>query len=286
MHHLAPRLLTAGFASILLAVALNPPALAQEDTLAKFPTVDWGTFGAQMVEFKVGSHRAYVVRPVRPAADGSKPWIWYAPSLSTADGKWILPLDRHAQTVKPLLEKGFYFCGVDVGESFGSPAGRRTFTEFHRILVDSHGLALRACLFPVSRGGLMHYTWAVEHPEFVARIGGIYPVCNLTSYPGMAKTAKAWGMTEAELAQDLANHNPLDRLAPLAAAGVPILHVHGDADKLVPLESNSAQLARQYEAAGGKIEILVIPGKGHEIIPQYWQQPRLTDFFLEELTPR
>ena len=110
MQHIVRRLLTACFGILLLIATLNPPALAQEqDTLAKFPAVDWGTFGAQMVEFKVGSRRAYVVRPIQPAADGSKPWIWYAPSLSTADGKWTLPLDRHAQTVKPLFERGFYF---------------------------------------------------------------------------------------------------------------------------------------------------------------------------------
>ena len=285
MQCIVPSLLTACLASVLLIAAPNPPAQAQ-DPLAKFPAVRWGPYQAEMVEFKVGSNRAYVVKPHDSTPDGSKPWVWYAPSLSTGEGKWTLPSDRHAKVVEPLLEKGFHFCGVDVGESYGSPAGRRTFTEFHRTLVDRFGLAPKACLFPVSRGGLMHYTWAVEHPECVARIGGIYPVCNLASYPGLAKAAKTYGTTEEQLAKDLANHNPLDRLGPLAAAGVPIFHIQGDADKAVPMEANSGELARRYKAAGGKIEILVIPGRGHEIIPEYWQQPKLADFFLEELKPR
>lgn len=285
MQPIVRRLLTACLAFALLATVSNPPAQA-EDPLAKLPVVKWGPFQAEMVELKVGSSRAYVVKPRQPTADGSKPWIWYAPSLSTSDGKWTLPSDRHAEVVKPLLERGFYFCGVDVGESYGSPAGRRTFTEFHRTLVDRFGLAPKACLFPVSRGGLMHYNWAVEHPECVARIGAVYPVCSLASYPRLAKAAKTYEMTEEQLAKDLPNHNPLDRLAPLAAAGVPIFHVHGDSDKVVPLEANSAELARRYKAAGGQIEILVIPGKGHEIAPEIWRQPKLAEFFLEEINAR
>ena len=272
-------------ASAILVATSSLPARAQ-DLLAELPTVRWGPFAAEMVELKVGSSRAYVVKPLQPATDGSKPWIWYAPSLSTPDGKWALPSDRHAEVVKPLLEKGFYFCGVDVGESYGSPAGRRTFTEFHRTLVDRFGLAPKACLFPVSRGGLMHYNWAVEHPECVARIGAIYPVCDLTSYPRLAKAAKTYELTEEQLRKDLANHNPIDRLGPLAAAGVPIFHVHGDSDTVVPLETNSAELARRYKAAGGKIEILVIPGKGHEIAPEIWRQAKLAKFFLEEIKAR
>ena len=276
MQQIIPRLLTAWLSFLLPWAVTNPSAEAQGRP---------AKFAGEMVEFDVGSNRAYVVRPPHSAPDGSKPWIWYAPSLSTPEGKWTLPSDRHLEVVRPLLEKGFYFCGVDVGESYGSPAGRRTFTEFHRTLVDRFGLAPKACLFPVSRGGLMHYTWAVEHPECVARIGGIYPVCNLTSYPGLAKAAKTWGTSKEQLAADLANHNPLDRLGPLASAAVPIFHIHGDADKIVPIEANSAELARRYKAAGGKMEILVIPGKGHEVIPEYWQQPKLADFFLKEINP-
>ncbi len=285
MQHVFPRPLTAGLGFLLFTVALSSSVQA-EDPLAKLPVVRWGSFQAEMVELKVGSSRAYVVKPLQPAEDGSKPWLWYAPSLSTPDAKWTLPSERHAEVVKPLLEKGFYLCGVDVGESYGSPAGRRTFTKFHRTLVDRLGLAPKACLFPVSRGGLMHYNWAAEHPECVARIGAIYPVCNLASYPRLAKAAKTYGLTEEQLQKDFANHNPLDRLKPLAAAGVPIFHVHGDADDVVPLETNSAELARRYKAAGGKIELLIIPGKGHEIAPEIWQQTKLAEFFLREINAR
>jgi hypothetical protein len=41
-------------------------------------------------------------------------------------------------------------------------------------------------------------------------------------------------------------------LAPLAAARVPILHIHGDSEKLITLEDHTAELARRYRALGGE----------------------------------
>lgn len=284
-----------GFAlAAVLAAACGVTALtvlaatgfAQESTpLQEIKSGHSEAFGSQIVELRLAGAKAFVVKPIRPRADGFKPWIWYAPSLSAANGGWRLPTERHARVVKGLLEKGFYFCGVDVGESYGSPAGRETFTRFYRLVVDQFGLAPRACLFPVSRGGLMHYNWAAEHPECVQCIAAIYPVCNLLSYPGVARAARAYGFSLQQLQANIHQHNPLDRLAPLAAAGVPILHLHGDRDTAVPLEQNSAELARRYRALGGQMELLVIEGKGHEIVPEFWQNPRLAEFFLKHAVP-
>ncbi len=101
----------------------------------------------------------------------------------------------------------------------------------------------------------------------------------------MAKAARTGGTSKDQPAPVLSNHTPLARLGPLASAGAPIFHIHGDADKIAPIEANSAELARRYKAAGGKMEILVLPGKGHEVIPEYWQQPKRADFFLKEINP-
>jgi hypothetical protein len=61
---------------------------------------------ANMLELKVAGARAFIVRPNHPRPDGSKPWVWYAPSLARADGGWELPIERHFRVVQPLLEKG------------------------------------------------------------------------------------------------------------------------------------------------------------------------------------
>jgi hypothetical protein len=33
-------------------------------------------------------------------------------------------------------------------------------------------------------------------------------------------------------------------------------------------------------------EVIVIPGKGHEVVPEYWQEPRLVEFFLKHVAER
>ena len=131
------------------------------------------------------------------------------------------------------------------------------------------------------------YNWAAENPHKVRCIVGIYPVCDLRSYPGLNKAASAYGLTPAELEKQLTHHNPIDRLEPLAKAGVPILHIHGDADAVVPLEKNSQIVLNRYGALGGKMKLIVVAGKGHAEIPEYFQEPRLVQFlsdggFLDE----
>ena len=107
----------------------------------------------------------------------------------------------------------------------------------------------------------MLYNWAAENPDKVAGIAGIYPVCDLRSYPGLDKACGAYGLTRAELEEQLDKHNPVARLAPLAKAGVPIFHIHGDADAVVPLKDNSGEVARRYEKLGGKMELKVAKGR-------------------------
>ena len=126
----------------------------------------------------------------------------------------------------------------------------------------------------------MLYNWAVEHPDSVAGIAGIYPVCNLTSYPGIARAAPAYDLTAEELQAKLAEHNPIDRLAPLAKAKVPIRHIQGDSDKVVPLEANSAELAKRYKALGGPVHIEVVPGQGHNLWEGWFHSETLTKFVI------
>src|SRR5205807_1914046 len=105
---------------------------------------------------------------------------------------------------RKLLERGFHVAGVNVGESYGSPAGRKGFSDFHRQIVRDYHLEPKARLLAQSRGGLMLYNWAAENPDKVRCIVGIYPVCDLRSYPGLDRAAGAYGLTAAELEKQLA----------------------------------------------------------------------------------
>ena len=177
------------------------------------------------------------------------------------------------------LEAGIAIAGIDVGESYGSPRGRRLFSALHTALT-RRGYSKRPCLLARSRGGLMHYTWAAEHPALVAGIAGIYPVCNLTSYPGLKNACRAYGLGEAQLAARLAEHNPVERLAPLAKAKVPLFHTHGDEDTIVPFDSNSELVARRYRKLGGPMTLRVLEGQGHNWWPGWFQCQELVDFVI------
>ena len=207
---------------------------------------------------------------------GPRSWLWYAPTLAD-----LHPGLLHAWMFQQFLANGMATAGIDVGESCGNPAGTVVFSAFYNKLVKEHRLSKKACLMPQSRGGLMLYNWAAEHPDDVACIVGIYVVCDMRSYPGIQVAAPTYGMKPAELESHLAEHNPIERLASLAKAKVPILHIHGDTDTTVPLERNSGELARRYQSLGGSMELIVVPGGGHIESEDYFQCPRLVDFVLK-----
>jgi pimeloyl-ACP methyl ester carboxylesterase len=224
--------------------------------------------------FSLEGRTAFLILPARRAGAGPAPWVWYAPTLEAYPGpeeQWMF---------ERFLAAGLAVAGVDVGESCGSPAGRAGFSALYAELTGNRGFSTRPCLLARSRGGLMHYNWAAEHPEAVACIAGVYPVCDLRSYPGLAKAASAYGLAEAGLAAALPAHNPVDRLEPLARAGVPVFHIHGDNDTAVPLETNSGELARRYRALGGQMTLKLVPGGGHDMSPGWFQCQELVDFVV------
>ena len=237
-------------------------------------------YGHARLDFAVPGGKGFVILPAHESPADGGPWVWYAPSF--VGGEKPLPKALHAWYMEPLLGAGFAVAGVDVGESWGSPAGRTVYGDFHRVVVEEFALARRACLFAQSRGGLMHYNWATEHPERVRCIGAIYPVTDVTRPERLDVVSAAYGLRPRELLGNLADHNPLDRLAPLAAEGVPILHLHGDQDEPVPLETNSVEFERRYGQLGGPMKLIVIPGKGHEEVPEYFEHRALLDFFLSQ----
>ena len=223
--------------------------------------------------FVVEGHTAFLILPPKPAP-GPVPWVWYAPTLPG------LPAQAERWMFDRFLAAGIGIAGVDVGESYGSPGGRAIYSALFEHLVTARGMARRACLLARSRGGLMLYNWAVEHPTSVACIAGIYPACNLESYPGLARAAGAYAMTEAQLANALRAHNPIDRLAPLARAGVPVLHLHGDRDRVVPLAANSGELDRRYTQLQGSMVLTKIADRGHDMWNGWFQSQALVDFVI------
>jgi alpha-beta hydrolase superfamily lysophospholipase len=66
----------------------------------------------------------------------------------------------------------------------------------------------------------------------------------------------------------------------LAKAGIPLIHVVGQADSVVPVEENTDILEQRYKALGGKIVVIRKEGVDHH--PHSLKDPKpLLDFILE-----
>jgi len=225
--------------------------------------------------FLVAGRTAFLIPAKVEAGAPSKPWVWYAPTLPG------LPGTEEGFLFDRFLNAGIGIAGVDVGESFGSPDGRRGFDALYAEMIAVRGYSRKPILLGRSRGGLMTLSWAAENPEKVGGFAGIYPVCNVASYPGLAKAASAYRMTPEELGAHLREHNPVDRLAGLAKAGVPLFAIHGDVDTVVPLEANSGLVRERYEALGGSMQLIVPAGQGHNMWSGFFQSSELVAFVLK-----
>lgn len=224
--------------------------------------------------FRVEDRTAFIIFPTKVLPDIPTPWVWYAPTLANLPGteeRWMFERFMHS---------GIAIAGIDVGESFGSPDGRKLYSALYRDLTEKRGFSARPILLGRSRGGLMTLAWAAENPDKVGGFAGIYPVCNIASYPGLSQAAGAYRLTTEELTRHLAEHNPVDRLALLAKANVPLFAIHGDVDRVVPLEANSGEVSKRYHSLGGKMKLIVPQGQGHNMWPGFFQCPELVEFVV------
>ena len=225
--------------------------------------------------FEVAGHTAYVFASPTPA-DG-KPWVWYAPTLRS-----LGPGERRPY-FEAFVRAGISVAGCDLGEVRGAPASTAKFALFYDAMVNA-GYSPKPILLGQSRGGMMTLAWAFRNPDKVRAWVGIYPVCNLESWPllGSKPTTLAdFGMTEPELRAKLGEFNPIDNLQGLLANKVPMFVVHGDNDVVVPYDLNTKLLKERYEAGGGSIQTKIIPGKGHQVDPAFFDCQELIDFVLK-----
>lgn len=221
-------------------------------------TSDWN--GYTKYDFEVDGKPALVVVP-KQAAPG-RPWVWHGEFFGHKPAPDIA-----------LLGKGFHIAYLRVPGMLGSPQAVSHWNAFYKVMTEKHELSSRVALVGLSRGGLYCYNWAAANPNKVACIYGDAPVCDFKSWPGGKGKGKGsagdwklvldrYGFADeaAALAYD---KNPVDNLKPLATAKVPLLHVYGDADDVVPWDENTGVIAERYRALGGAITLIGKKGVGH-----------------------
>ena len=78
--------------------------------------------------------------------------------------------------------------------------------------------------------------------------------------------------------------NPLNHAAKIARAGIPVLHVVGDADDIVPVAENTALFEAEMKRLGAPITVIHKPGIGHH--PHSLNNPESIVRFILKATGR
>jgi len=215
--------------------------------------------GYQGLEFNYRGMACKIVQP--KASDDGKPWIWRArfwghePQLDIA-----------------LLEQGYHVVWCDVSNLFGNFEAVDRFNRFYA-LMQRGGLSKKAVLEGMSRGGLIIYNWAVQNPDKVACIYADAPVLDGSSWPGGFGSGKGspvdWErFKQAYQINNLADSmhfkgDPIHQAAAIAKTGIPLIHVCGDADQVVPISENTDSFEEQILSNGGQIKVIRKEGVRH-----------------------
>ena len=217
-------------------------------------------YGYESLRFLFNGRDARIVKP-RQVALGA-PWIWRARFWG-----------HEPQIDIALLERGYHVVYCDVAELFGNREAISIWNDFYAYL-QKLGLAKKAVLEGMSRGGVYVYNWAAANPSKVACIYADNPVLDLKSWPGGKGVGpgskKEWStflkdygyQTEAEAANF--SGSPIDKIKEIVKGKYPMLHVCGDMDEVVPMAENTLPFAEKIKRAGGDIRIIHKPeGKHH-----------------------
>jgi pimeloyl-ACP methyl ester carboxylesterase len=163
-----------------------------------------------------------------------------APKAAAAGLPWVLRADfvtRDAAVDLALLGQGFHVVTGPVPTDTDGPVLAQ-WNAVHKYLT-AHGLSMKPVLEGAGGAAGEAYAWAIENPDKVSCVYAENPI--LRSH-----------MTRAQ---------PLDNLAPLAKAGVPLLHVCGSRDPW--LETQTRVLEKRYKDLGGQVTVVIREGAGH-----------------------
>lgn len=227
------------------ALVLLTSALLAEDT-----TTDWNGF--RRLNFAVEGRACFITQPAL-AAPG-RPWVW----------RTSFP-DFHPEVDLELLREGWAVGYLECLELLGSDAALDLMDRFYDHVTGPRGLARRPALEAVSRGGLHAYRYAARHPDRIACLYADTPVMDLKSWPlgwpGSSKETadalKYYGFQD-EAALRAYRGNPVDVLAPVAKAKLPLRHVISLNDRVVPPGQNTFEAQRRLAELGHAMEIVTV----------------------------
>ena len=224
----------------------------------------------ERVDYLFSGKKVIVVQP--KTASKGRPWIWRPAFFGKF--QWV---------DEALLEKGFHIVYCDFTHDYGCDKALNIGDKFYQHIVSKYKLSSKVTLEGFSRGGVFALNWAARNPLKVACIYLDAPVCNLESWPSR-KQSQLWQnmlgkfeINDSDFKTE--NHSPIYRLKSLIDAGVPILSVCGDSDKVVPYAENTSLVRKEYIKSCAPINVILKEGVDHH--PHSLENPeRIVDFIL------
>jgi len=239
--------------------------------------------GFERYDFNFQGRQARLILPKKSIP--GNPWIWRA----------RFP-DWHTEADSILVSEGFHLAYINTDNLYGSPEAVKVWDDFHSLLTVEQKLQNKVSLMGVSRGGLFIYNWAKVNPEKVACIYAEAPVLDFKSWPGgfgksegspndWVRLKEIYNFATDEEAKAFKN-NPVDNLMDLPAHRVPIMHMIGLEDQVVPVDENTLPFVQKYIKLGGIATVVTsVDGeqslKGHHFPVQ---TPRLVADFIKYYT--
>ncbi len=179
-----------------------------------------------------------IVVPQKPAP--GKLWVFH-PSF----------LERDSTVALALLARGYYIVLPPIS---GAGAVQKEWDDVYTRMVEN-GFSRKVVMEGTGAKAGESYAWAIANPDKVSVIYARNP-----------------------LMRSLMFTKPLiDNLAPLAKAGIPVLHDCGSLDPW--LTSQTRAVEKRYKALGGKITVLVTKGEGHFPVSRKDPKP-VVDFIV------
>jgi hypothetical protein len=160
---------------------------------------------------------------------------------TAAPGKpWVFRADRinrdPAAVDLALLARGFHIVAAPVVAQSGPV--REQWDAVYKLLTEQ-GFSRKPVMEGAGTSAGEAYAWAIANPDKVSCIYGENPALHSL-------------MSKAP---------PIENLAPLARAGVPLIHVCGSLDPW--LESQTRVVEKRYRELGGPITVILKEGEGH-----------------------
>jgi hypothetical protein len=160
---------------------------------------------------------------------------------TVAPGKpWVFRADRigrePAAVDLALLARGYHIVAAPVVAQSGPV--REQWDAVYKVLIEN-GFSPKPAMEGAGAAAGEAYAWAIENPDKVS--------CIYAENPSLHSL--------------MAKKQPIDNLASLAKASVPLIHVCGSLDPW--LDDQTRVVEKRYQELGGRITVIVKEGEGH-----------------------